>query len=69
MVDGDGRDDEVLKADLREQILKITKEYELPIIANTDFGHNGSFMPLPEGILARIDTAELKLEYLESMVK
>ena len=69
IVDGDGKDDEALKTELRKQILEITKEYELPIIANADFGHNGSFMPLPEGILARIDVAELKLEYLEPMVK
>jgi len=58
-----------LKADTRSELLKITKPYGFPILGNTDFGHDGSFMPLPEGLLASVDAEALELELLEAMVR
>jgi len=55
--------------DIREIILEITEEYGFPIIANTDFGHSGIFMPMPEGILAQMDAEALSIELIESIVK
>jgi muramoyltetrapeptide carboxypeptidase len=63
------KDYEGLLPDIKELILKITKEYGFPIIGNADFGHAGSFMPIPEGILAGIDAEQLSLELVEPVVK
>ncbi len=60
---------EALKADTRDQLLEITDPYGFPIIGNTDFGHDGSFMPLPEGLLASLDAEALELKLLEAMVR
>jgi muramoyltetrapeptide carboxypeptidase len=54
---------------IREIILEITEDYGFPIIANADFGHNGIFMPMPEGIPARVDAAALSIELLEPIVE
>lgn len=62
------RESKALKADIRSQLLQITKSYGFPIIGNTDFGHDGSFMPLPEGLLASLDAEALDLRLLEAMV-
>lgn len=60
---------ETLKADTRDQLLEITEPYGFPIIGNADFGHDGSFMPLPEGLLASLDAGALELKLLEAMVR
>ncbi len=55
--------------DIREIILEITKDYGFPIIANADFGHDITGMPMPEGILAKIDAEELSIELIEPVVR
>ena len=55
--------------DIREIILEITEEYGFPIIANTDFGHDITSMPMPEGILAQMDAEALSIELIEPIVK
>jgi len=62
------KDYEGLLPDVRELILEITKDYGFPIIGNSDFGHSGVFMPMPEGILAEIDAKKLSIELIEPIV-
>jgi muramoyltetrapeptide carboxypeptidase len=57
-----------LLPDLKEIVLDITKNYNFPIIADADFGHDITSMPMPEGLLAQIDAANLSIELIESMV-
>ncbi len=54
---------------IREIILEMTKDYGFPIIANADFGHDITGMPMPEGILAQIDAEELSIELIEPVVR
>jgi muramoyltetrapeptide carboxypeptidase len=63
------KDYEGLLPDIRELVLEITRNYRFPIIGNADFGHNGIFMPMPEGILAEIDAEQLSIELVEPVVK
>lgn len=63
------KDYEGLLPDVRELILEITKNYGFPIIGNADFGHAGSFMSMPEGILAGIDAEQLSIELVEPVVR
>jgi len=63
------KDYEGLLPDVRELILEITKNYGFPIIGNADFGHAGSFMSMPEGILAQMDAEALSIELIEPTVK
>ena len=56
------------RLDIREIILEITKNYDFPIIANADFGHDITSMPMPEGILARMNAEELSFELIEPVV-
>jgi muramoyltetrapeptide carboxypeptidase len=54
---------------IREIVLEITRDYNMPIIGNADFGHDITDMPMPEGITARMDAESLTLELLEPMVR
>jgi muramoyltetrapeptide carboxypeptidase LdcA involved in peptidoglycan recycling len=54
---------------VKEILLEITREYRLPIIGNADFGHSGTFMPMPEGILAEMDAEQLSIELVEPVVR
>lgn len=63
------KDYEGMLPDIRELLLEITKKYGFPIIGNADFGHAGTFMPMPEGILTEIDAEQLSLELVEPVVK
>ena len=54
---------------LRDMVLDMTKAYEFPILAEMDFGHQQPNMPLPEGLLVRMDAEQRMLEYLEAMVE
>ncbi|MHB8105249.1 MAG: S66 peptidase family protein [Dehalococcoidales bacterium] len=63
------KDDERMLPDIKEILLEITKEYGFPIIGNTDFGHSGIFMPMPEGILTEMDAEQLSIELVESVVR
>ncbi len=58
------------RPECRKGILEITAPYGFPIIGNADFGHqNGSFMPFPEGLWARLDASKLVFDIRESMVE
>jgi muramoyltetrapeptide carboxypeptidase len=63
------KDFEGMLPDIRELILEITKDYGFPIIANADFGHSGTFMPMPEGILTEMDAEQLSIELVEPVVR
>lgn len=63
------KDYEGMLPDIKEILLEITREYGFPIIGNTDFGHSGLFMPMPEGILAEIDAEQLSIELVEPVVR
>ena len=55
--------------DIKEIVLEITKHHNFPIIANADFGHDQTNMPMPEGLLAQMDAENLSLEIIEPMVR
>jgi muramoyltetrapeptide carboxypeptidase len=63
------KDYEGMLPDIKEILLEITKEYGFPIIGNADFGHGGTFMPMPEGLLAEIDAEQLSIELVEPVVR
>jgi muramoyltetrapeptide carboxypeptidase len=63
------KDYEGMLPDIKEILFEITKDYGFPIIANADFGHGGSFMAMPEGILTEIDAEELSIELVEPVVR
>ena len=69
LVDCEEKDHEGLLPDVRELVLEITKDYGFPIIGNSDFGHSGTFMSMPEGILAEIDAGQLSIELIEPVVR
>jgi muramoyltetrapeptide carboxypeptidase len=54
---------------LQEAILDVVAEYDFPILAQVDFGHNRSMLPLPIGITARMDTSAHELALLEAAVE
>jgi muramoyltetrapeptide carboxypeptidase LdcA involved in peptidoglycan recycling len=45
------------------------KEYRFPILAQVDFGHNCSMLPLPIGIEAEMDTSKPAIVILEAAVE
>jgi len=55
--------------DLEKIILRITKEYNFPIITNMDFGHTDPMLTLPIGIKASFDTSKQELVLEENAVK
>jgi len=63
------KDYEGMLPNIKEILLEITKEYGFPIIGNADFGHEGIFMPMAEGILTEIDAEQLSIELIEPIVK
>jgi muramoyltetrapeptide carboxypeptidase len=69
LVNCEEKDYKGLLPGIREIILEIIEDYGFPIIGNADFGHSGIFMPMPEGILTRMDAEALSIELLEPMVK
>ncbi len=69
LVDCEEKDHQGRLPDVRTLILEITKNYGFPIIGSADFGHNAMFMPMPEGILAEIDSKQLSIELIETVVK
>jgi len=69
LVDCEEIDYKGLIPDLKEIVLEITTRHNFPIIANADFGHDQTNMPMPEGLLARMDAEKLLLELIEPMVR
>jgi muramoyltetrapeptide carboxypeptidase len=57
-----------LAPSIRELVTEITQPYSFPILANLDFGHVDENMPLPEGLLACMDTSDKSVSLLESFV-
>ncbi|MEE8353858.1 MAG: LD-carboxypeptidase [Dehalococcoidales bacterium] len=68
LVDCEEREYAGLLPGVREIVLEITKRHGFPIVANADFGHDLTNMPLPEGLLAGMDAEDLSLELMEPMV-
>jgi muramoyltetrapeptide carboxypeptidase len=54
---------------LEEAVMDIVKEYRFPILAQVDFGHNCSMLPLPIGIEAEMDTSKPAIVILEAAVE
>jgi len=54
---------------LEETVMDVVKEYSFPILAQVDFGHNHSMLPLPIGIEAEMDTSTKAIVIVEAAVK
>jgi muramoyltetrapeptide carboxypeptidase len=54
---------------MEDILLKVTKEYNFPILKMNDFGHNCPNTVLPIGTKARLDADNKELEILEKCVK
>jgi muramoyltetrapeptide carboxypeptidase len=59
---------EVAHPSPREAVLEVLKEYDFPILAEVDFGHNMAMLPMPIGLHARIDASTHTLKILEAAV-
>jgi muramoyltetrapeptide carboxypeptidase len=53
---------------MEDILLKITEEYDFPILKMNDFGHNCPNTVLPIGVKARLDAESKELEILERCV-
>jgi len=58
--------DEVKHPTPREAVLDVLADYRFPILAEVDFGHNQTMLPLPIGITASIDSENKRFELIES---
>lgn len=54
---------------MEDILLKVTKEYDFPILKMNDFGHECPNTVLPIGVKARLDADNKELEILEKCVK
>jgi len=50
-------------------VLDATKEYDFPILASVDFGHQIANIPLPIGVEARMDASDRTLAIMGSGVQ
>ena len=53
---------------LREVVLDVVGDRDIPILANVDIGHTGPNLPLPLGVRAGLDSDALTLSLLEPAV-
>jgi muramoyltetrapeptide carboxypeptidase len=53
---------------LRDIVLEVVGERDLPVLGDVDLGHAGPNLPMPLGILAEMDADALKLSLLEPVV-
>ena len=53
---------------LREVVLDVVGDRDIPVMGNVSFGHAGPNLPLPLGIRAAMDAEALTLELLEGAV-
>ncbi|MEU6815614.1 S66 peptidase family protein [Streptomyces sp. NPDC046860] len=60
--DGAGR------ADLRDVVLDVLAERDIPVLAQVDFGHTSPNLPLPLGVRAEVDADNRTLSLLEPAV-
>ena len=58
--------DEIEHPTSREAVLNALADYKFPILAEVDFGHNQTMLPLPIGLTALMDSANKHFEILES---
>ncbi len=58
-----------MTANLRDVVAEITDEYDIPVIAEMDFGHYTPNLPLPLGIRAQMNADLLDVRIIESYVK
>lgn len=62
------REKEVIVPTPKELVLDVLKDYKFPIMANLDFGHFTTNIPMIDGIKISFSTEKLELKYLESVV-
>lgn len=60
--------DEIEHPTPKEAVLDVLSGYRFPILAEVDFGHQQTMVPLPIGITARMDSEKHLLELTESAV-
>jgi muramoyltetrapeptide carboxypeptidase len=60
--------DEIEHPTPKEAVLDVLSDYTFPILAEVDFGHRQTMVPLPIGITARMDSAKHLLELTETAV-
>ena len=56
-------------ATLREVVLDVLGDRDIPVIGNVDIGHTGPNLPLPLGVRAELDADALTLSLLEPAVE
>ena len=62
------KQEEIVEPPVKEMVLEIMKDYDFPIMANMDFGHDTINIPMPIGVKVSFDTDKLELNFLESAV-
>ncbi len=60
--------EEVRHPSLHDAVMESLDEYDFPILAGVDFGHNRSMLPLPIGIEAHLDAGQKELAVVEAAV-
>ena len=58
--------DEIEHPTQREAVLDVVADYNFPILAEVDFGHNQTMLPLPIGITVYIDCENKLFDVIES---
>jgi muramoyltetrapeptide carboxypeptidase len=53
---------------LRDVVLDVLDERDIPVLGNVDIGHTGPNLPMPLGVRAEVDADALSLSLLESAV-
>ncbi|MFD9322407.1 LD-carboxypeptidase [Streptomyces sp. NPDC060053] len=56
------------RAGLRDVVLDVLAQRDIPVLAQVDFGHNSPNLPLPIGVRALVDAENRTLSLLESAV-
>lgn len=54
---------------IKEIVMSVLDNPKFPILAEVDFGHKTVAIPMPIGIKVRIDSTNLRLEFLESITR
>lgn len=60
--------EDIIEPTLRQTVLEAVKEYNFPVLANLDFGHNTVNIPMPLGIRVSFNATNRRLEFIESAV-
>ncbi|MCC3764189.1 LD-carboxypeptidase [Glycomyces sp. TRM65418] len=53
---------------VKDIVLDVLGDYDVPVLAGVDFGHTGPNLPMPIGTLAAVDAGARELRLLESPV-